>query len=292
MSDARLPDRSILLLEGGALRGVYTSGVLDVFMQQGLYFPTVAAVSAGGLNAVNYVARQPGRSARINLHYRRDPRYAGPLALLKSRGLFGLDFIVNGLAEKEPFDSAAFAASTQRLFVVATSVDTGQPAFFEKGRCRDFASAVIASASMPLVSWPVKVEGRPYLDGGCACHIPLDWALKQGSCPIVVVATQAKGYRKPVTSQRMVDLYSDFYAAHPRFLAALLTMDLRYNLLMDRMDELEAQGRIFVIRPQRPVEVARTERDQAKLLALINEGRDEAKAALDAMQAYLSGYHG
>lgn len=284
----KIPADSVLLLEGGAMRGVYTSGVLDVLMQNDLYFPTVAAVSAGALNAVNYLSRQPGRSARINLRYRSDPRYSGPLALVRSRGLFGLDFIVNGLTEKEPFDAAAFASSPQRLLVAATNVDTGKAELFEKGKCSDFARAVIASASMPLVSWPVKIDGRPYLDGGCACHIPLDWALAQGFGHIVVVATQAKGYRKPVTSQRMVDLYSDFYAAHPRFFAALLTADLRYNALMDRIDRLEEKGRILVIRPRRPVEVRRTEKDRAKLLALINEGREEAKAALPALERYLS----
>ena len=190
MSDFEMPADSVLLLEGGALRGVFTSGVLDVWMEHNLYFPVVAAVSAGGLNAVNYLARQPGRSARINLHYRKDPRYAGPLALFRNKGLFGLDFIINGLTGREPFDAATYAASPQRLFVVATSVDTGQPAFFEKGHCSDFTRAVIASASMPLVSWPVKIDGKAYLDGGCSCPIPLDWALKQGYRRIVVVTTR------------------------------------------------------------------------------------------------------
>ena len=205
MSDFEMPADSVLLLEGGALRGVFTSGVLDVWMEHNLYFPVVAAVSAGGLNAVNYLARQPGRSARINLHYRKDPRYAGPLALFRNKGLFGLDFIINGLTGREPFDAATYAASPQQLFVVATSVDTGQPAFFEKGHCSDFTRAVIASASMPLVSWPVKIDGKAYLDGGCSCPIPLDWALKQGYRRIVVVTTREKGYRKPMTSQRMVE---------------------------------------------------------------------------------------
>ena len=288
MSDFEMPADSVLLLEGGALRGVFTSGVLDVWMEHNLYFPVVAAVSAGGLNAVNYLARQPGRSAQINLHYRKDPRYAGPLALFRNKGLFGLDFIINGLTGREPFDAATYAASPQQLFVVATSVDTGQPAFFEKGHCSDFTRAVIASASMPLVSWPVKIDGKAYLDGGCSCPIPLDWALKQGYHRIVVVTTREKGYRKPMTSQRMVDLFSDFYAAHPRFLAALLAQDLRYNALMDQIDRLEAEGRIFVVRPQRPVTVDRMEKDRAKLLALVNEGREEVKTTLPALQQYLS----
>lgn len=282
-----LPNNSVLLLEGGAFRGCYTSGVLDVFMENDLYFPAVAAVSAGGLNAVNYLSRQPGRSARINLCYRHDPRYVGPLAMLRSRGVVGFNYLFDNLAEKEPFDYKAFNESTQRLISVVTNVNTGRAEFFEKGHCSDFIRAVIASASMPLCSLPVKIDGKPYLDGGCACPIPLDWALEQNFERIVVVATQAKGFRKPVTSQRMVDLYSDFYGSHPRFFATLLTMDMRYNALMDRMDELESAGRIFVLRPGRPVDVSRFEGNTGKLLALVNEGREEARAALPAIRYYL-----
>ncbi len=282
-----LPKNSVLLLEGGAFRGCYTSGALDVLMEKDIYFPAVAAVSAGGLNAVNYLARQPGRSARINLCYRHDPRYVGPLAVLRNRGVVGFHYLFGSLAEKEPFDYATFNASTQRLVSVATNVNTGRAEYFEKDHCSDFIRAVIASASMPLCSLPVKIDGKPYLDGGCSCPIPLDWALEQGYEHIVVVATQAKGFRKPVTSQRMVDLYSDFYASHPRFFASLLTMDMRYNALMDRMDQLEAEGRIFVLRPGRPVDVGRFEGNTEKLLALINEGREEARDALPALGRYL-----
>lgn len=288
---SQLPKNSVLLLEGGAFRGCYTSGALDVFMENDLYFPTVAAVSAGGLNAVNYLSRQPGRSARINLCYRHDPRYVGPLALLRSRGVVGFNYLFDNLAERESYDYDTFNASSQRLFAVATNVNTGKAEFFEKGNCSDFTRAVIASASMPLCSWPVKIDGKPYLDGGCACPIPLDWALEQGFEHIVVIATRQKGFRKPATSQRMVDLYSDFYANHPRFFASLLTMDLRYNDLMDRMDRLEEEGRIFVLRPGRPVDVGRFEGDTQKLLALINEGRDEARAALPALREYLAAKH-
>ena len=113
-----LPKNSVLLLEGGSFRGCYTSGALDVLMEKDIYFPAVAAVSAGGLNAVNYLARQPGRSARINLCYRHDPRYMGPLAVLRNRGVVGFRYLFGSLAEKEPFDYETFNASTQRLVSV------------------------------------------------------------------------------------------------------------------------------------------------------------------------------
>lgn len=286
-TDLNLPPRSALLLQGGALRGCYTSGVLDVLMEEGIYFPTVAGVSAGALNAMNYVARQPGRSARINLNYRHDPRYLGPLAVMKGGGVFGLEFLMETLSEKEPFDQTTFDESPQNLFVVATSLATGRAEFFEKGVCEDFTHAIIASASMPLASLPVKVGAGRYLDGGCACPIPLRWALERGQDKIVVVTTQAKGYRKPRTGQRMVDLYGDFYARHTQFYATLLTMDLRYNALMDELDELEADGRIFVVRPSEPISIGRFEGDTNKLLALVNLGRRDMLEQVGAMKEYL-----
>lgn len=202
----KLPENSVLLLEGGALRGCYTSGVLDVLMENDCYFPTVAAVSAGGLNAVNYLARQPGRSARTTLAYRHDPRYVGAVALLKSHGIFGFDFMFNRLMEKEPFDRKTYEESPQKLFVAATDVGSGQATMFEKGKCADFNAALAASASMPLCSLPVRIGGRRYLDGGCACAIPLEWALERGYGPIVVVSTRPRGYRKPMPSRRLIDL--------------------------------------------------------------------------------------
>lgn len=274
---SQLPKNSVLLLEGGAFRGCYTSGALDVFMEEDLYFPTVAAVSAGGLNAVNYLSRQPGRSARINLCYRHDPRYVGPLALLRSRGVVGFNYLFDNLAERESFDYDTFNASSQRLFAVATNVNTGKAEFFEKGNCSDFTGRSLHRLHAAVQLAGEGSTAKPLSGRRLLLPHPLDWALEQGFEHIVVIATRQKGFRKPATSQRMVDLYSDFYANHPRFFASLLTMDLRYNDLMDRMDRLEEEGRIFVLRPGRPVDVGRFEGDTKKLLALINEGREDAR---------------
>ncbi|MDD4849544.1 MAG: patatin family protein [Gemmiger sp.] len=283
----QLPQNSAILLEGGALRGCYTCGVLDVLMENDCYFPTVAAVSAGGLNAVNYLARQPGRGGRIVLQYRHDPRYVGPIALLKSRGVFGFDFMFNQLMEKEYFDQKTYDESPQRLFVCATNIDTGASEMFEKATCADFTKALTASASMPVCSMPVKVGGKRYLDGGCACAIPLDWARAEGYDKIVVVATRERGYRKPMPSQRMIDLYGDFYAHHTEFYADLLTMNWRYNAMMEELEGLEDAGKVFVLRPQKPVEVDRFEGNTQKLLGLINAGREDTQNALPALWAYL-----
>lgn len=187
-----------------------------------------------------------------------------------------------------PFDEETFAHGGMRVFAVATNVETGKPAYFEKGKTDfPFDEAVRASASLPLASVPVVLDGQPYLDGGCSCPIALNWALNEGFEKIVVITTRQKGFRKAMPGQKMVDLYDDFYSDKPLFLADMLTQELRYNTLMDQLDELEADGRICCVRPQEPITIGRFEGDENKLLDLYNRGHREGREALDKVQAYL-----
>ena len=288
MSKITMPGSAILLLEGGSLRGLFTAGVLDTFMENDVYFPAVAGVSAGALNALNYISHQPGRSASINLRYRHDGRYFGPKAALRGGSLFGLNFMLHDVKKEVPYDEETYAHGGMRMIAVATNAETGKPAYFEKGKTDfDFNEAVRASASLPLASAPVMLDGQPYLDGGCACPIALNWALEQGFEKIVVVTTREKGFRKKQPGQRMIDLYDDFYGDKPLFLATMLTQEMRYNALMDQLDELEESGRVFCVRPQEPITIGRFEGDTEKLLALYNRGHREGREALAGMQTYL-----
>ena len=288
MSKITMPSGAILLLEGGSLRGLFTAGVLDTFMENDVYFPAVAGVSAGALNALNYVSHQPGRSASINLRYRHDGRYFGPKAALRGGSLFGLNFMLHDVKKEVPYDEDTYEHGGMRMIAVATNAETGKPAYFEKGKTDfDFNEAVRASASLPLASTPVMLDGQPYLDGGCACPIALNWALEQGFEKIVVVTTREKGFRKTQPSQRMVDLYDDFYGDKPLFLATMLTQEMRYNALMDQLDELEESGRVYCVRPQEPITIGRFEGDTEKLLALYNRGHREGRETLAGLQAYL-----
>lgn len=290
MENFVMPQSAALLLEGGSLRGLYTAGALDALMERDLYFPAVAGVSAGALNAVNYVAHQPGRSASVNLRYRRDPRYFGPMAAVRGRSLFGLNFMLKDLPQQVPFDFDTFYHGGQRMVAVATCVQTGKAAYFEKGKTDfDFFDAVRASASLPLVSASVRLGKFRYLDGGCACPIPLRWAQTEGFAKTVIIATRHKGFRKSMPSQRTINLYDDFYGKRTIFLATLLTQEVRYNALMDEIDALEAAGKIFVLRPAEPIEIGRFEKDTDKLLDLYNRGRREMREQLPALQAYLEG---
>lgn len=288
MENFTMPQSAALLLEGGSLRGLYTAGALDTLMEEKLYFPAVAGVSAGALNAVNYVAHEPGRSASINLRYRRDPRYFGPMAAFNGGSLFGLNFMLRDIPNVVPFDSDTFYNGGQRMVAVATCLETGKAAYFEKGKTDfDFLEAVRASASLPLVSVPVHLGKFTYLDGGCSCPIPLHWAQTEGFEKTVIITTRHKGFRKSLPGQRMVNLYDDFYGDRTLFLATLLTQEVRYNALMDEIDALEEAGKLFVLRPAEPIEIGRFEKNTEKLLDLYNRGRREMRAQLAALQAYL-----
>lgn len=288
MENFAMPQSAALLLEGGSLRGLYTAGALDTLMEEDLYFPAVAGVSAGALNAVNYVAHEPGRSASINLRYRNDPRYFGPMAAFNGGSLFGLNFMLRDIPQVVPFDTDTFYHGGQRMVAVATCLQTGKAAYFEKGKTDfDFLEAVRASASLPLVSVPVHIGKFSYLDGGCSCPIPLEWAQTEGFAKIVIITTRHKGFRKTMPGQRMINLYDDFYGDKTLFLATLLTQEVRYNALMDQIDALEAAGQLFVLRPSQPIEIGRFEKNTERLLALYNQGRREMRDQLDALRAYL-----
>ena len=166
------------------------------------------------------------------------------LAALRGGSLFGLKFMLNDVKKEVPFDEETFAHGGMRVIAVATNVETGKPAYFEKGKTDfPFDEAVRASASLPLASVPVVLDGQPYLDGGCSCPIALNWALNEGFEKIVVITTRQKGFRKAMPGQRMVDLYDDFYGDKPLFLADMLTQELRYNTLMDQLDSMKTAFR-------------------------------------------------
>lgn len=279
----------VLLLEGGALRGVYTTGVLDVFMEHELYLPQVVGVSAGALNALNYLSRQPGRSLEANLKYLRDPRYMGPIHLLRDFSFFNFDFLLNEMPKELPFDYETFNSTTQQLWAVASDCRTGKARFYNnKVLGKDFFSGIRASASIPLLSSMVRVGRDVCLDGGIALAAPLPQDLPFETGPAVLVLTRNKGFRKKPLPKSRQKLLFRRYAQHPQFLAACLSQWEDYNKQMDRIDALEKAGKIFVIRPKTPIDVPNTERDPKKLEALYKQGHAEAEELYPALCEFLT----
>ena len=280
--------KAALVLEGGALRGMYTSGVLDTFLKNNMEFECVAGVSAGALNAMSYISKQPGRSAKINLEYCDDPRYIGRKAFIKNKGIIGYDYLFGDISEdKVPFDFKSFENTNQRFVIVTTNCEKAETEYLEKSNCNDLFKAAQASSSMPLASAMVEINNNHYLDGAVTTSIPVKWALEQGYEKIVVVLTRDKTYRKPMISDKMKKLYKLAYHKYPELIEKLNTMPERYNKLQEELLELEKEGKIFIIRPEKEVTVSRLEKDKTKLENLYKEGISEAEKNLEALKEYL-----
>lgn len=272
-----------LVLEGGGFRGLYTTGALDALMVHGVNLQTVIGVSAGALNGMNYVSGQIGRSARANLGYRHDRNYIGVSATRKSHALIRLDFLLRDFNAIEALDMERFRSHRRRYVAVATDCLTGQPRYFDRDEC-SILDAVKASASLPIITPMVEVDGVPCLDGGCSCKIPYQWALDQGFEKIVTIKTQAKGYRKEHKDNPLV---SRMYRKNPELLEAMAQVDDLYNRQCDELEALEASGRMFVLTPSEPIEVGRMEGNVEKLAHLYWLGYRDMEARLPELMAYL-----
>ncbi|MBB5182996.1 patatin-like phospholipase family protein [Catenisphaera adipataccumulans] len=276
-----------LVLEGGAFRGVYTSGVLDALMEADINLRATVGVSAGALNGASYVCGQIGRAARINLTYRHDSRYVGAQAMVQNHGVIGFDFMFHEADKEHPMDMIRFNAPNRRFVAVATNCVTGQPAFFEKGKCTDIFQACRASASMPYVSQMVELDGQPYLDGGCSMCIPFPWALAEGYEKIIVVKTRPNDYRNEVEPKNH-SITKTMYMNYPEFEKNLENMDERYNDECNELEKLRRQGRVYVICPSRDPDIGRLERNMEKLGDLYYLGYNDVLDQLDQIRFYLN----
>ena len=283
-------EKTALILEGGSLRCMFTAGVLDVLMEEGIRLPCVVGVSAGALSGINYVSGQIGRTAKVNLDFVRDKRYLGLGNLVRRHSVFNFDFLFGEVSDTlVPLDRAAFDSSDQRFVAVATDVRSGEPVYFDKATCGDIMMAGRASASMPRLAPIVEVDGIPCLDGGVSVSVPVDWALEQGYEKVVLVLTRHKGYRKKPVGMAMRRAYEEAYREYPLLVQRLEQVPDRYNHLQSKISRLEKEGRVFVIRPREPVRVSRMERNLEKLEALYAIGRQTALERLTDMTAYLEG---
>ena len=255
-----------LVLEGGALRGMFTAGVLDELMEREIEFAYVNGVSAGSLNGINYISKQKGRSRDINLDYVNDPRYLGVRNIVSNGGIFNFRFLFGELSDElVPFDARTFFASGQRFEVVATDCETGEAEYFEKGREAEIMRASAASSSMPVISSMIHLNGKRYLDGGISVPIAYRRAMEQGYNKVVLVLTRQAGYEKPPTSKAMKLTYARYYRKYPTLVKRLIGVPENYNAMQKEISELEREGRLFVIRPKKPVLISRIEKDVERL---------------------------
>lgn len=280
-------EKSVLVLEGGAMRSLYTSGVLDVFMNNNIDIDCTVGVSAGALVGSNYVSNQKGRTANININYCKDSKYIGVGAIKNNKGLIGFDYLFGEIAKDNPFDEKEFFSTKKRFVTGVTNCITGKTEYFDKD-LKNTYKLLQASSSMPLVSKIVEINGKPYLDGAIDCNVPIDWALDQGYEKIVVVLTRNKEYRKQPLSNKMKKMDNLVYKKYPNLLKTMYDRPNKYNETYDEIEKLERENRIFVFRPKNNVDISRLERDQDKLRDLYEEGIDEAEKQLENLKKYLN----
>lgn len=276
-----------LVLEGGAMRGMFTAGVLDTFLAAGVKADEVVGVSAGALFGVNYLSGQTGRAVRYNKRYNGDKNYMGLRPLLKEGNLFSTSYAYDLVPRKlDPFDDEAFQKSGVPFYAVVTDADTGEAEYMQVKSVFEQMDVLRASGSMPFVSRPVEWEGRRYLDGGIADSIPFEWMAARGCDRLIVVLTREAGYRKTPMNGAMLRLLGRKYPAVARRLAARHT---DYNRALEELERWQAEGRAFVIRPSVKTPIRRIETDPDKLQQVYDLGLADGQAALPALQAYLAG---
>ena len=270
---------SALVLEGGGMRGVFTSGVLDWMIDHDITFPYLVGVSAGSSNALSFASHQRGRGKYIFADLQAERHYLGMRNLLRHHSIMDMDLLYHELPESIwPYDYEAYKANPMRVESVATDCLTGEAVYLEeKESAERIIDIVRASSSLPFACPIAHVDGHPMLDGGIADSIPLQRAMNLGYEHTVVVLTRHRGYRKEEKPSRIP---SFVYKRYPKLREALRTRGARYNAQLAMVEQLEQEGRITVIRPDHPVEVARIETNMDKLNALYQHGFEMAEKML------------
>ena len=278
-----------LVLEGGALRAIFSSGVCDALLDGGVMADYVIGVSAGIAYGVSYVSRQPRRNLDIVTRYAPDPRYMGMRNLRdkQNRSYFGLDFTYNVIPNKlVPFDYKTFAAYPGEVEAVVTYLDTGRAGYLPVPRERGDFKLLQATCALPLMFPVIEVDGRPCMDGGIADAIPWQRALDQGCDRVLAVLSHPLNYvRQP---DKLLPLVRRTYRDYPSFIASMEGRVARYNESHRRLLELEQEGRVKVIAPASTLGVSRTERDTEKLRLLWAEGYQMAVDRMDELRAYFT----
>ena len=279
-----------IVLEGGGMRGIYTAGVLDFFINKNIYFPYVIGVSAGACHGLNYLSRQKGRDKDIALKFLGDKRYLSFRNLIRTGEIFGFDFIFGELSKKLlPFDYEAFENSKQELAVGVTNCITGQCEYFYKSKTStdEFLKAVRASSSLPFISKEVIINGKAYMDGGISSSIPLKKSIDDGYEYNIVVLTRNKGYRKK-PSKLTRKLSKLKYRNFRGLSKAVGERYKKYNSELEFVENMEKEGKVFVIRPQKHIKVSRVEKDKNKIFQLYKQGYIETAKTYKDLKKWIN----
>ena len=275
-----------LVLEGGAMRGMYTAGVLDVFLEKCISVDAVVGVSAGALFGVNYLSRQKGRVIRYNKRFNSDKNYMGLRPLLREGNIVSTKYAYEEVPRKlDPFDDESYKKSGIPFYAVVTDIETGEPEYIQVYSAFEQMDVLRASGSMPFVSKPVLYNNKMYLDSGISDSIPFQWLSSQGYDKLIVILTRDMEYRKKPMSSSLIKL---FYKKQPQLSEKLLKRHDVYNKSVELLKQWENEGKVFVIRPSKPIEIGRIETNPDKLQEVYDLGLKDATESLLELQKYIS----
>lgn len=275
-----------LVVEGGGMRGVYTAGVLDYFMEKNLYFDDCYGVSAGACHISSYVSKQIGRSIKVTLDYINDKRYCSVNSLIKTGDMFGVEMLYDLIPNKlELYDYDTFNKFKGNFYSVVTNCKTGKAEYMKIKDMKKDIIAVRASSSLPLLSRIVEINGKEYLDGGITDSIPIKKSIKDGHKKNVVILTRDKTYRK--SKPKFLSFFKLKYKKYPNLVKAIENRYKMYNETLDFLEEEKAKNKVFIIQPKLPVKISRIEKDKDKLKALYNQGYEDAKEIYEDLMKFL-----
>ena len=275
-----------LVVEGGGMRGVYTAGVLDYFMEKNLYFDDCYGVSAGACHISSYVSKQIGRSIKVTLDYINDKRYCSINSLIKTGDMFGVEMLYDLIPNKlELYDYDTFNKFKGNFYSVVTNCKTGKAEYIKIKDMKKDIIAVRASSSLPLLSRIVEINGKEYLDGGITDSIPIKKSIKDGHKKNVVILTRDKTYRK--SKPKFLSFFKLKYKKYPNLVKAIENRYKMYNETLDFIEEEKAKNKVFIIQPKLPVKISRIEKDKDKLKALYNQGYEDAKEIYEDLMKFL-----
>lgn len=277
-----------LILEGGAMRGMFTAGVIDVMMEHEIEFDGLIGVSAGAAFGCNYKSKQIGRVLRYNTRFCRDKRYSGWRVWLKTGNIYSTDFCYGEVPLKyDVFDFDTFEENPMEFYVVCTDIETGKPVYHKYGNRNDHGFDWIrASASLPLVSHVVENDGLKLLDGGISDSIPVKYFESIGYDRNIAVLTRPEGYQKE--ANKLMPILRRKYKAYPKFLQTLENRHIRYNETLNYIKKQEKEGKLYVIRPESALKISAVEKNPQKLQEIYERGRGVAQKQIREIEQYLS----
>ncbi len=282
-----MKNKTSLILEGGGMRGIYTAGILDYFLEKGLEFNCVYGVSAGCLNAVSYLSKQKGRNLATFTNYLHNKNYSGLGMFLKTGNFFNPKFLYDEIPNKlNLLDYDTFDKNPTEFYAVVSNINTGKAEYIKCDTIDGNVEYIRASASLPLISQIVKIDDNEYLDGGVCDSIPLRKSIQDGNTKNVVILTQHKGFVKKPTKN--LELIKHVYKKYPLLYKALKYRHIMYNAQLKYIYNKQQTGQSFVIQPDLPLEISRLEKDKYKLYNIYNVGYQQAKKIYPDIIKYLN----